>query len=495
MKYESLTAEQSRSFVFKAMKAGASAERLFIIRMLRLESGSLTRYYMGNYEEEVRNGNTRKIHYIIGGNGLAAVYVQNSGQDTLYYAHTDFQGSLVALTLSDGTVKERYAYDPWGNRRNPTNWTQRDTRTAFIFNRGYTLHEHLPEFSLINMNGRVYDPLTSIFFSPDPYLQAPGNWLNYNRYAYCFNNPLKYTDPDGENPIIIAAIIIGAVAGGYTGYKIADAKGYDLGNWQTWGYMLGGAVIGGASGYMGATIATGGGFMANTMGIMYSSAFNSMGMCALSGGMIAPSISFGVASYNFGTGDWGHLGKKGNKWYENVGYGFGALANVSDLVSLFWGGGENISANSKHIPDENGDWWGHHSLTYNKDGATQTLVSVGPDNPVQTLDIDGNKLSISQIYKNSIKGADTDWATHFGKKGTWELSLNNISTNAINHYTSGITRWDLLFNSCASHSARALWMAGVPNLFGFHPHLLNAQLLIRQLGIYSSPYLYQIPKY
>ena len=28
-------------------------------------------------------------------------------------------------------------------------------------------------------------------------LQAPGNWLNYNRYAYCLNNPLKYTDPSG----------------------------------------------------------------------------------------------------------------------------------------------------------------------------------------------------------------------------------------------------------------------------------------------------------
>jgi len=124
--------------------------------------------------------------------------VQNAGKDTLYYAHTDYQGSLTALSFPDGTVKERYAYDPWGNRRNPADWTQRDSRTAFILNRGYTLHEHLPEFNLINMNGRVYDPLTSMFMSPDPYVQAPGNWLNYNRYSYCLNNPMKYTDPSGE---------------------------------------------------------------------------------------------------------------------------------------------------------------------------------------------------------------------------------------------------------------------------------------------------------
>jgi hypothetical protein len=43
-----------------------------------------------------------------------------------------------------------------GKRRNPDNWSQDDTRTAFILNRGYTMHEHLPEFNLINMNGRVY---------------------------------------------------------------------------------------------------------------------------------------------------------------------------------------------------------------------------------------------------------------------------------------------------------------------------------------------------
>jgi hypothetical protein len=48
------------------------------------------------------------------------------------------------------------------------------------------------------MNGRMYDPLVSRFLSPDPYIQAPGFSQNFNRYSYCLNNPLKYTDPDGE---------------------------------------------------------------------------------------------------------------------------------------------------------------------------------------------------------------------------------------------------------------------------------------------------------
>jgi predicted nuclease of restriction endonuclease-like (RecB) superfamily len=45
-------------------------------------------------------------------------------------------------------------------------------------------------------------------------------------------------------------------------------------------------------------------------------------------------------------GTFGYLGKKGNKWSENLAFSFGALANVSDIVSLVRGGGENVSVNS-----------------------------------------------------------------------------------------------------------------------------------------------------
>ncbi|MDL2224461.1 RHS repeat-associated core domain-containing protein [Bacteroidales bacterium OttesenSCG-928-M06] len=162
-------------------------------------SGATTRYYLGSYEEEIVNGNIRKIHYLSAGDGLVAIYVQNSGsQDSLYHAYTDYQGSLIAVTDKGGNLREHYAYDAWGLRRNPDDWTKNDTRTAFLFTRGYTFHEHIPEFNLINMNGRIYDPGVGLFFSPDPYIQAPGDWLNYNRYTYCMNNPLIYTDPSGE---------------------------------------------------------------------------------------------------------------------------------------------------------------------------------------------------------------------------------------------------------------------------------------------------------
>jgi hypothetical protein len=44
-----------------------------------------------------------------------------------------------------------------------------------------------------------------MFFSPDPFVYDSNNWLSYNRYSYVLNNPFRYTDPNGENPLLIAA--------------------------------------------------------------------------------------------------------------------------------------------------------------------------------------------------------------------------------------------------------------------------------------------------
>ncbi|MFR9242040.1 MAG: hypothetical protein ACLVKE_15255 [Clostridium baratii] len=125
-------------------------------RKTTYKNGSATkiRYYSNNYEEEIDNGRIRRIHYINGSNGLAAIYIEENDNNVLYYAFSDYLGSLTALALPNGTVKERYAYDPWGNRRNPANWNLRDTRTSFIIPRGYTMHEHL--MLLFDRHERTY---------------------------------------------------------------------------------------------------------------------------------------------------------------------------------------------------------------------------------------------------------------------------------------------------------------------------------------------------
>ena len=50
---------------------------------------------------------------------------------------------------------------------------------------------------LYNMNGRLYDPLVGRFLSAAPYVQDGGLTQSYNRYSYCLNNPLRYTDYSG----------------------------------------------------------------------------------------------------------------------------------------------------------------------------------------------------------------------------------------------------------------------------------------------------------
>ena len=47
------------------------------------------------------------------------------------------------------------------------------------------------------MNGRLYDPQVGRFLNADPVIKDPGNTQHYNRYSYCLNNPLKYSDPSG----------------------------------------------------------------------------------------------------------------------------------------------------------------------------------------------------------------------------------------------------------------------------------------------------------
>ncbi|MCK5839405.1 MAG: RHS repeat-associated core domain-containing protein, partial [Bacteroidales bacterium] len=125
----------------------------------------------------------------------------------MYYIHKDYLGSYYCVTSDNGVVIEYnnteqiYSFDPWGRRRNHADWSYENVPISSLFDRGFTGHEHLDAFELINMNGRVYDPVLGRMLSPDPFIQSPGNSQNYNRYTYAFNNPLKYVDPSGYETI------------------------------------------------------------------------------------------------------------------------------------------------------------------------------------------------------------------------------------------------------------------------------------------------------
>ncbi len=187
-----------------------------------------TKYYLGDYEEKINaSGEKSRLHYLSAGNGLFAIIEIKDNITIPYYVLTDYQGNYHIITDSKGNKLETLSFDPWGRRRNPTNWSFTSVPKSYLFDRGYTGHEHLDRFGLINsealhcitlsesatatfalhfvctnqasadMNGRVYDPFLARFLSPDPFVQAPTYSQNFNRYTYAFNNPLIYTDPSG----------------------------------------------------------------------------------------------------------------------------------------------------------------------------------------------------------------------------------------------------------------------------------------------------------
>jgi RHS repeat-associated protein len=168
-------------------------------RMCEHHTKTLT-YYLGNFEIVENKESVKYYHYINGADGLDAIYICDEGDEEggdMYYVGKDHLGSIIALIDSDEDVVESFNYDAWGRRRNPTTWTFTSVPDPVLITRGYTGHEHLDDFKLINMNGRVYDPILGRMLSPDPFVQAPGFSQSYNRYAYVYNNPLKYTDPSG----------------------------------------------------------------------------------------------------------------------------------------------------------------------------------------------------------------------------------------------------------------------------------------------------------
>ena len=194
-----------------------------------LTDGSVTRtiHYLhpdrtgGLFYERQSNGSTIENRHFISAGGVGVIGVvktyglnnPNVGADPIHvnYWHKDHLGSLVAVSNANGAVLERMAYDAWGKRLFPNGTTDPNGQiNPASTDRGYTGHEHLDELGFVHMNGRIYDPLLGRFLSPDPYIQDEALLQNYNRYSYVLNNPLRYTDPNGEIWLHVAAFVIGA---------------------------------------------------------------------------------------------------------------------------------------------------------------------------------------------------------------------------------------------------------------------------------------------
>ncbi|MFF3425716.1 RHS repeat-associated core domain-containing protein [Streptomyces sp. NPDC002602] len=113
---------------------------------------------------------------------------------------TDALGTVVGLANTDGTVATRYTYDPSGQpaiagqaTTNPYTFTGREKDST----------------GLLYYRNRYYDPETGRFISQDPIGQAGGA----NLYQYAAGSPTTYTDPTGNNPLLLGCAAGGLIDG------------------------------------------------------------------------------------------------------------------------------------------------------------------------------------------------------------------------------------------------------------------------------------------
>ncbi|MFY1614306.1 RHS repeat domain-containing protein [Macellibacteroides fermentans] len=267
----------------------------------RYNNSQILRYYLnGSHEVDVTPAGEKERLYL-GGDAYSApaVLVKESGSWNVYYICRDHLGSITQITNGSGVMQQELSYDAWGRLRNPGTLAvyAPDTEPTLFLGRGYTGHEHLTMFGLVNMNARLYDPAVGRFLSPDPYVQMTDFSQNYNRFSYAMNNPLVYIDKDGE---ILLFIVGGALIGSYIGASIKGGS-FNPTKWQGawWQGALWGGAIGAVSGALVGSMWAAGGINLIISGNVYN--------LSVPLGSVSVS-SAGYGSVSLGTGIWGSGG-------------------------------------------------------------------------------------------------------------------------------------------------------------------------------------------
>jgi RHS repeat-associated protein len=181
-------------------------------RVRKTGSGRDVLYFGDLYERrtEVDPGDpahhtVKHVFHVMGeGRALAQVVWTETGPGTvdeaISYLHDDHLGSVEMVTGATGSVPAHVRFDPFGRTVQPADPAVATTTLPVDLRRGFTGHQHDDELGLINMGGRIYDPVTAHFLSADPYASPPGSGQAYNAYAYVGQNPMTFSDPSGFLP-------------------------------------------------------------------------------------------------------------------------------------------------------------------------------------------------------------------------------------------------------------------------------------------------------
>ena len=168
-------------------------------------------------------------------------YVNLANFNTYYYYLKDHQGNNRVVVSSSGTVAETNHYYPFGGTFASTN------AQPYKYN-GKEL-DTKNGLNWYDYGARHYDAALGRWFAVDPLAEKMYSW---NPYGYCFNNPMKFVDENGEVPNIVVGAVIGGIVGG--GMAIYAGKSFKEVLAATAGGAVGGAIAATGAAFLGGFI-------------------------------------------------------------------------------------------------------------------------------------------------------------------------------------------------------------------------------------------------
>ena len=175
--------------------------------------------------------------------------------DTFYF-EKNLQGDIIAIYTESGRKILEYTYDAWGNHSVTWTYLTMETMQAGVNPFRYRGYYYDTDTGLYYLQSRYYNPTTGRFINADGYVNANGDLIGFNMYAYCSNNPVMNVDPNGQFvvSIFVACIIGGALIGGILGGTTAYKNNQDI-----VAGIAAGALLGGVAGAIAGVAAAGGG--------------------------------------------------------------------------------------------------------------------------------------------------------------------------------------------------------------------------------------------